>query len=86
MHLAYLNKLLLQARTEDLFSLSRHKNIFLESNVASGLRRNADCPQGIKKNEIKKESGAMDWKRKHCINQLAVVLDQRATDHNGTLN
>lgn len=64
------------------------KIIFLGSNVASGwsYRTNTDCLRGIKRNEIKKESGAMDSKRKHCINQLAVVLDQRVTDHNETWN
>lgn len=85
MRLAYLNELLLWAPTLFFYSLVA-KNIFLESNVASGLRRNADCLWGMKKNEIKKESGAMDWKRKHCINQLAVGLDQPATDHDVTLN
>lgn len=34
-----------------------------------------------------KESGARNWEgEKHCINQLAVVLDQHAIDCNGTVN
>lgn len=69
-----------------LLSFSMQKNIFLESNMESGSRWNTDCLWGIKWNELKKESGARDWKRKHYINQLAVVLDQQATARNGTLN
>ena len=75
MRLAYLNESLLGGWREEqiffLFSCSLQKYI---SRKQRGVWQQMKhwLPMGNMRNEIKTESGAKDWKRKHCINQLAV--------------